>query len=133
VMLLILNLPLIGVWVKILKIPYHFLFSIILLLCVVGSYITNNNPYDVVIMGIFGLIGYLMKKFDYEAAPLVLALVLGPMMERAFQRSLIISGGNLGMFFSRPISASILGIALFVLISPLLWRKKLFGNVRVQE
>src|SRR4030043_1419129 len=130
VMLLVLNLPLIGLWVKILKIPYHFLFSLILLLCIVGSYITNNNAYDVIIMVIFGFVGYLMKKFNYEAAPLVLALVLGPMMERAFQRSLIISGGSLGMFFTRPISSSILIIALFVLISPLLWRKKLFGKVR---
>jgi len=133
VMLLVLNLPLIGVWVKILKIKYQYLFSIILLLCVVGSYITNNNPYDVVVMAVFGFVGYLMKKFNYEAAPLVLALVLGPMMERAFQRSLIISGGNLGMFFTRPISSSILIIALFVLISPLLWGKKLLGKVKVQE
>jgi putative tricarboxylic transport membrane protein len=132
-MLLVLNLPLIGVWVKILKIKYHYLFSIILLLCVVGSYITNNNPYDVVITAIFGVIGYLMKKFKYEAAPLVLALVLGPMMERAFQRSLIISSGNLGMFFTRPISSIILVFAVFVLISPLLWRKKLFGKIKVQE
>lgn len=132
-MLLILNLPLIGVWVRILKIKYHFLFTIILLLSVVGSYITNNNPYDVVVMAIFGLIGYLMKKFDYEAAPLVLALVLGPMMEKAFQRSLIISGGNLGMFFTRPISSAILVIALAVLISPLLWRRRVFGSVSAQE
>jgi len=97
-MLLVLNLPLIGLWVKILKIPYHFLFSIILLLCIIGSYITNNNPYDVIIMVVFGLVGYLMKKFNYEAAPLVLALVLGPMMERAFQRSLLLSEGGLGSF-----------------------------------
>jgi putative tricarboxylic transport membrane protein len=124
VMLLILNLPLIGLWVKILKIPYHLLFSLILLLCIIGSYITNNNPYDVIIMGIFGLIGYLMKKFKYEAAPLVLALVLGPMLERAFQRSLIISEGGFGIFFTRPISASFLIMALLILLSPLFLRKK---------
>ena len=121
-MLLVLNLPLIGLWVKILKIPYHYLFTLILLLCVVGSYITNNNPYDVVIMAIFGLVGYLMKKLVYEAAPLV--LVLGPMMEKAFQRSLILSEGNLFMFFTRPISASFLIIALLILLSPIILRKK---------
>jgi putative tricarboxylic transport membrane protein len=124
VMLLVLNLPLIGLWVKILKVPYHFLFSLILLLCIIGSYITNNNPYDVIIMVTFGLIGYLMKKLNYEAAPLVLALVLGPMMEKAFQRSLIMSEGGFGIFFTRPISASFLIVALLVLFSPLFLRKK---------
>jgi putative tricarboxylic transport membrane protein len=124
IMLLVLNLPLIGLWVKILKIPYHFLFSLILLLCIVGSYITNNNPYDVIIMVTFGLVGYLMKKFDYEAAPLVLALVLGPMMETALRRSLVISDGGFAIFFTRPISASFLIVALLVLLSPLVLKKK---------
>jgi len=124
VMLLILNLPLIGLWVKILKIPYHFLFSLILLFCIIGSYITNNNPYDVIIMVIFGLIGYLMKKFNYEAAPLVLALVLGPLMETALRRSLVISEGAFSIFFIRPISASFLIAALLILLSPLFLRKK---------
>ena len=127
-MLLILNLPMIGVWVKILKIPYHFLFSLILLLCIIGSYITNNNPYDVVIMVIFGLIGYLMKKFNYEAAPLVLALVLGPMMETALRRSLLISDGGFAIFFTRPISASFLIVALLILLSPLILKKKVAGE-----
>ncbi len=123
VMLLILNLPLIGLWVKILKVPYHFLFSLILLFCIIGSYVTNNNPYDVVIMVIFGLIGYGMKKFDLEAAPLVLALVLGPMMENAFRRSLVLSDGNFGIFFTRPLSAIFILIALIILFSPLFLRK----------
>jgi putative tricarboxylic transport membrane protein len=123
-MLLVLNLPLIGLWVKILRIPYHFLFSLILLFCIIGSYITNNNPYDVIIMVTFGLIGYLMKKFDYEAAPLVLALVLGPLMETHLRRSLVISEGTFGIFFTRPISASFLIMALLILLSPLFLRKK---------
>ncbi len=123
VMLLILNLPLIGLWVKILKVPYHFLFSLILLFCIIGSYVTNNNPYDVVIMVIFGLIGYGMKRFDFEAAPLVLALVLGPMMENAFRRSLVLSDGNFGIFFTRPLSAIFILIALIILFSPLFLRK----------
>jgi putative tricarboxylic transport membrane protein len=134
VMLLVLNLPLIGLWVKILKVPYHFLFSLILLLCIIGSYITNNNPYDVIIMVTFGLIGYLMKKLNYEAAPLVLALVLGPMMEKAFQRSLIMSEGGFGIFFMRPISASFLIVALLVLFSPLFFRRKrLRENLRAGD
>lgn len=124
VMLLVLNLPLIGLWVKILKVPYHFLFSLILLFCIIGSYVTNNNSYDIIIMVIFGLVGYAMKKFDYEAAPLVLALVLGPMMENAFRRSLVISEGDFGIFFRRPISASFLIAGLLILFSPLFLKKR---------
>ena len=123
-MLLVLNLPLIGLWVKILKIPYHFLFSLILLFCIIGSYTTNNNPYDVIVMTIFGLVGYLMKKLNYEPAPLILALVLGPIMEKAFQRSLMLSDGGFGIFFTRPISASFIILAFLILFSPLFLRKK---------
>jgi putative tricarboxylic transport membrane protein len=123
-MLLVLLLPLIGLWVKILKVPYHFLFSLILLFCIVGSYVTNNNPYDVIIMAIFGLIGYAMKKLDYEAAPLVLALVLGPMMENALRRSLVISEGSFRVFLTRPISAFFLISGVFILLSPLFLRKR---------
>jgi putative tricarboxylic transport membrane protein len=124
VLLLIINLPLIGIWVRILKIPYHFLFSLILLLCIIGSYVTSNNPYDVIVMVTFGLIGYLVKKCKYEAAPLVLALVLGPMMETSLRLSLVISEGEFGIFFKRPISASFLIMALIILLSPLFLRKK---------
>jgi putative tricarboxylic transport membrane protein len=134
IMLLVLNLPLIGLWVKILKIPYHFLFSLILLLCVIGSYITNNSIYDVIIMAVFGLIGYLMKKLDYEAAPLVLALVLGPMMEKAFQRSLMISDGALNIFVTRPISGTFLIVAVLILLSPLfLGKKRVREELRAAE
>jgi putative tricarboxylic transport membrane protein len=123
-MLLILNLPLISVWVKILKVPYHLLFPLILLFCIIGSFVTNNNPYDVVIMTLFGLIGYIMKKVDYEAAPLVLALVLGPMMENALRRSLVLSEGNFKVFLMRPISAFFLISGLLILFSPLFLKKK---------
>jgi len=124
VMLLILNLPLIGLWVKILKVPYHFLFSLILLFCIIGSYVTNNNPYDVIIMLIFGVVGYGMKKLGYEAAPLVLALVLGPMMENALRRSMVISDGNMAVFLTRPISAAFLIAAGLILFSPLFLKKR---------
>lgn len=123
-MLLILNLPLIPLWVKVLRIPYSFLFALILLFCLIGSYTINNNVDDGIIMIVFGLIGYLMRKFDYEAAPLVLGLVLGPMMENALRRSLLISDGSLGVFFLRPISAIFLIVALFILFSPLFLRKR---------
>jgi putative tricarboxylic transport membrane protein len=123
VMLLVLNLPLIPLWVKILKIPYHYLFPLILLFCIIGSYTTNNNPYDVVTMIAFGVVGYVMKKLDYEAAPLVLALVLGPIMENAVRRSLVISDGDPTVFFTRPISAFFLITGLLVLFSPLFLKK----------
>ena len=96
----------------------------ILLLCIVGSYITNNNPYDVIVMAVFGLVGYLMKKFKYEVAPLILAIVLGPIMEKSFQRSLMMSDGGLDIFVSRPFSVSFLIMAVLILLSPLFMRNK---------
>ncbi len=124
-MLLILNLPLIGIWVKVLKIPYAYLFSSIILFCLIGSYTINNSLTDVYIMILFGIIGYLMNKFDYEAVPLILALVLGPMMENAFRRSMILFDGRMLVFFQRPISGILLAFVLFMLISPLFTKKRL--------
>ena len=119
-MLLILNLPLIGVWVKLLKVPYFILFPLILIFCLVGTYTMNNSIVDVLIMVIFGFIGYLFKKFEYEAAPLVLALVLEPMMEQALRRSLLLSSGNPTIFITRPISATLILASILFLISPIL-------------
>ncbi len=119
VMLLILNLPLIGLWIKILKIPYPILFPLILLFCVIGCYSLNNNVEDLLLMIFFGLIGYLMKKFEYEGAPLILAFVLSPMMENALRQSLLISHGSFLIFITRPISASLLLIAFILLLYPL--------------
>jgi putative tricarboxylic transport membrane protein len=124
VMLLVLNLPLIPLWVKILRIPYHYLFPLILLFCIIGAYTVNNNQYDIIIMILFGVIGYLMKKLNYEAAPLVLALVVGPIMENAIRRSLVISDGNPAVFFTRPISAIFLIVGLLILFSPLVLKQK---------
>jgi putative tricarboxylic transport membrane protein len=125
VMLLVLNLPLIGLWVKILKIPYPVLFPLILLFCLIGVYSLNNNVAEIGLMLVFGGLGYLMKKFDYEAAPLVLALVLGPMMEHALRQSLIMSNGSPAIFFTRPISLVICLGVLTLLVLPLLpWVKK---------
>jgi putative tricarboxylic transport membrane protein len=118
VMLLILNLPLIGIWVKILKIPYPILFPLILLFCLIGSYSLNNNVAEVVIMILFGMVGYLMRKFEYEGAPLILAFVLSPLLENALRQSLIMSHGSFAILFTRPISLAFFVGALFLLVSP---------------
>ena len=115
VMLLVLNLPLIGLWVKVLKIPYQILFPLIISFCLIGAYSINNSVIDVVAMIVFGVVGYLMKKFRYEGAPLVLAFVLGPMLERAFVQSLNMSGGSYSIFFTKPVSAVTLVVA-FILV-----------------
>lgn len=119
-MLLVLNLPLIGVWVKVLKVPYSILFPLILLLCFVGAYTINNSIMDVWFTLFFGILGWLMKRVSFEAAPLILAFVLGPMMETSLRQSLIKSDGSFSIFFRRPISAAFLAIAIILLLIPLL-------------
>jgi putative tricarboxylic transport membrane protein len=128
-LLLLLNLPLISIWVKTLRTPYPILFTLILLFCLIGSYTIGNSVADMVIMIIFGLIGYLMKKFDYEMAPLVLGLVLGPLMERQFRISMIMSHGSFLIFFRRPISMVLLGLAILVLISPIFTKRRLAEEI----
>ena len=126
-MLLLLNLPLIGLWVQVLKVPYRILFPLVLLFCLIGAFSINYAVMDVLIMIVFGVVGYLMKKFAYEGAPLVLAYVLGPLLEMSLRQSLTMSDGNFSIFFTRPISAVGIGVALVLVISPLLpWvgRKK---------
>jgi putative tricarboxylic transport membrane protein len=125
VLLLILNLPLIGLWIKVLQVPYFFLFPLILLFGIIGAYTTSGTTGDIVIMTIFGLVGYLMKKFAYEPAPLVLGLVIGPLLETAMRRSLIMSKGSAAIFFQRPIAACFMGAALLMLLSPLFTRRRL--------
>jgi len=121
-MLLVLNLPLIGIWVKVLKVPYPVLFPFILLFCLVGVYSLNFSQFEVALMIGFGLLGYLGRKFQFEAAPLVLALVIGPMIENYLRLSLIISRGSPWIFFTRPLSAVFIFIALALLISPFIPR-----------
>jgi putative tricarboxylic transport membrane protein len=119
-MLLFLNLPLIGMWVQLLKVPYAVLMPVIILFCIIGAYTIANSIVDVLFMLGFGVIGYLMKKLKYDAAPFVLAFVLGPMLEYSLKQSLIVSKGNFRIFFTHPISASCLLVALILLIIPLL-------------
>jgi putative tricarboxylic transport membrane protein len=113
-MLLVLNLPLIGLWVQVLKVPYRILFPLILLFCLIGVYSISSAVFDIYVMIVFGVLGYLMRKFGYEPAPLVLAFVLGPMMENNLRKALILSDGSFFIFVERPISlvCLLLGFAL---------------------
>ena len=120
VMLLVLNMPLIGMWVQLLKVPYKILFPMILLFCIIGAYSVSNQAFDVYLMLAFGVIGWLMKKYGYEPAPLVLAFVLGPMLENNLRKALILSQGDFTPFVMRPISAVCLVAAALLLLSPLL-------------
>ena len=117
-MLLVFNLPMAGVFANIIRTPLHILMPTVLLLCVVGVYSVSNSIFDVALMIGFGLLGYLMEKLDYSPAPLVLALVLGPVMERTFRESMMISRGDLSSFVTRPISATVLTVGVLVLILP---------------
>ena len=123
-MLLVLNLPLIPLWVMVLKVPYYLLYPMILLFCLIGSYSIGNNTGDVIIMLIFGIVGYLMRKFRYDAAPLVLALVLGGELETSLRQSLMLSRGDFSIFVSRPISLGFLIIAILLLIVPIMTQRK---------
>jgi putative tricarboxylic transport membrane protein len=123
-MLLVLNLPLIGLWVQVLRVPYYLLYPLILLFCLIGSYSLDNRVGDVIVMLMFGIAGYLMKKFRYEGAPLVLALVLGRMLESNFRQSLISARGDFSIFVSRPISLGFLVVAALLLIIPIITQRK---------
>lgn len=120
IMLLVLNLPLIGMWVQCLKVPYPIMMPLIILFCMVGAYTIANSVMDVFFMLVFGLVGYFMKKLKYDAPPFILAFVLGPMLEYSLKQSLVISRGSFNIFWSRPISATCLGIAVVLLVIPLL-------------
>jgi putative tricarboxylic transport membrane protein len=126
VMLVILNLPLIGLWVSLLRVPYKLLMPLIILISAVGVYGTDNNMFDVWVMFVFGIIGYLMRKLDFPPAPTVLGLVLGPMVERSLRQALTMSHGSIDIFFVRPVSAVLTILALLSLFTPIVrsvWRK----------
>ena len=119
-MLIILNLPLIGMWIKLLTVPYRWLFPAIVLFCALGVYSTNNNTWDVWMVGWFGIIGYIFIKLGMEPAPLLLGFILGPMMEENLRRALLLSRGDWSVLVTRPLSATLLGMALLLLIIVLL-------------
>ena len=119
-MLIILNLPLIGMWIKLLAVPYRWLFPAIVLFCAIGVYSTNNNNFDIWMVALFGVIGYIFIKLGCEPAPLLLGFILGPMMEEYLRRALLISRGDWSVFVTRPISASLLAVAVTLLLIVLL-------------
>ena len=119
-MLLVLNLPLIGIWVKLLSVPYRWLFPAIVLFCAVGVYSTNNSTFDIWLVGLFGVLGYLFIKLGMEPAPLLLGFILGPMMEENLRRALLLSRGDWGVFVTRGLSASLLALAALLLLLVLL-------------
>ncbi len=123
-MLLVLNLPLIPLWVMVLRVPYYLLYPLIFLFCLIGSYSIGNNTGDVIIMLIFGIAGYLMRKFRYDAPPMVLALVLGGELESSLRQSLMMSRGDFSIFVTRPITLGFLIAAALLLIVPILTQRK---------
>jgi TctA family transporter len=119
-MLLVINLPLIGLWVQMLRIPYRLLHPMILLFCCIGVYSLNGSPLDVGLMAMFGLLGYALLKLSFEPAPMLLGFVLGPLMEENLRRSLVLSRGSAAIFVNRPISATLLLVSAALIVSVLL-------------
>jgi TctA family transporter len=115
-MLLILNLPLIGIWIKLLTVPYRFLFPAIIVFCGIGLYSLNNNNFDVFMAAAFGIVGYLFYKLGCEPAPLLLGFILGPMMEENLRRALLLSRGDWTAFITRPLSAGLLLAAVLMIV-----------------
>ncbi|TXT44729.1 MAG: hypothetical protein FD137_1504, partial [Spirochaetes bacterium] len=118
IILLILNLPLIRIWVKILKIPYGLLFAVILGFMILGAYSVNNSVFEIMVMLCFGIFAFFMKKMEFPMAPLILTLILGPQMERALRQSLEISQGSFSVFIETPLSAALFSVAALILIAP---------------
>ncbi|MCX7152676.1 MAG: tripartite tricarboxylate transporter permease [Proteobacteria bacterium] len=126
-MLVVLNLPMIGLWIKLLTVPYRLLYPAILLFCCIGVYSINNSGYDVILTCVFGVLGYFCTKLECEPAPLILGFILGPMMEENLRRAMLLSRGDPSTFVTKPISAVLLGVAvllLIVVVSPALRKKR---------
>jgi putative tricarboxylic transport membrane protein len=115
-MLVIINLPLIGIWVQLLRVPYRLLFPCILVFCCIGLYSINNSPFDVLIASVFAIFGYWLTKHDLEPAPMLLGMILGPLMEENLRRAMLIARGDPSVFLTRPISAVLLAIAALLLV-----------------
>jgi putative tricarboxylic transport membrane protein len=118
--LVVINLPLVGLWVRLLRVPYRLLFPMIIIFCLVGIYSLNNSPFDVAMTALFGVVGYWLIKHDFEPAPMLLGMVLGPLMEENLRRAMLIARGDATVFFSRPLSASLLILSLVMLVLAIL-------------
>jgi putative tricarboxylic transport membrane protein len=116
-MLLVINLPLIGIWVRLLSVPYRLLYPAILLFCVIGIYSTNTNVAELVLCAVFAVFGYMLLRFGCEPAPLVLGFILGPLMEENLRRSLVLSRGDAMVFLERPISAVLLATTVVIVLA----------------
>ncbi|MEG2154273.1 MAG: tripartite tricarboxylate transporter permease, partial [Burkholderiaceae bacterium] len=126
-MLVILNLPLVGLWIQLLKVPYRWLYPAILTFCCIGVYSINNNVFDVYMTAGFGLLGYIFHKLKCEPAPLILGFILGPMMEENLRRAMLLSRGDATTFFTRPLSLSLLLVAavlLLIVLAPSIQKKR---------
>ncbi|GIK88432.1 MAG: hypothetical protein BroJett026_39130 [Betaproteobacteria bacterium] len=121
-MLLVINLPLVGVWVSLLRVPYRLLFPAVIAICCIGAYSVNNSAFDVMLTGLFGLAGYWLAKHEFEPAPILLSLVLGPPMEENLRRAMVISNGDPSVFLTRPIAATLLGLTAVMLVLAMLPR-----------
>jgi putative tricarboxylic transport membrane protein len=121
IFLIILNVPLIGLFVQILKVPQAMMGQLVIIVCFFGSFTINNNPFDMLVVAILGIIGYIMRKLDYDPAPLVLAYVVGPMMEKSLRTSLLISQGDLSIFITRPISRVLVIFTLLFILLSITW------------
>ena len=133
-MLLALNLPLVGLFVRVLQIPYAYLYPLIIMFCIVGVYLVNNSIVDVWIMLIMGGVGYTLRKFDFDPAPLVLGLVIAPTFELSLRQSLVMSSGNWTIFFTRPIAAVLFAICgLLLVLSALSWLRQKDWRAKLAE
>ena len=127
VILVLLNIPMIGIWVRLLQVPYHLLYPAVLMFVCIGVYSVNNSAFDVWVALFFGIVGYALRLLDFPLPPLLLGFVLGPLMEENFRRAMILSGGRFETFFERPISGALLAVAIFILA----WG--IFSSVRKRE
>jgi putative tricarboxylic transport membrane protein len=133
VMLIVLNLPLIPLWVWVLRIPYTLLSILILVFCFLGAYSINNSTTEVIMTFAFGMVGFLLKKFGFETPPLILAFVLGPLVEKSFRQSLMMSGGNFSIFITQPISAFFILAALGVIITAFIKKKPFAKDIEIEN
>ncbi len=122
-MLLVLNLPLVGLWVRLLAIPAPLLYAGILVFATLGVYSLNQSVFDLVLLFLVGAVGYLMRRFDFPVAPCIIGMILGPLAEEQFRRALMITQGNPSVFVLSPISATLLAIAVLIIVAP--WLLKL--------
>ena len=123
VMLLVLNLPLVGLWVKILRIPAPLLYAGILVFATIGTYGVSNSPVDLVLLYAIGIVGFLMRRYDFPAAPVVIGMILGPLAEQEFRRAMTISNGDWTVLLTQPLSATLLALAALALVGPMVWRR----------